>query len=51
MTLGGMLLYGWVASVATAPIDYMNLGMGIGMLIAPGAVANIFEHKYVNSKA
>ena len=50
MTLCGMLLYGWVATVAKGPVDYMTLGMGIGMLIAPGAVANIFEHKY-GSKA
>lgn len=46
MSMGALLVFAYVSAVAKTPVDFMALGMGLGMLIAPAAVSNAFEHKY-----
>lgn len=46
MTMGALLVYAVVCATAKYPIDYMSLGLGLGLLTAPTAVSNALEHKY-----
>ena len=46
LTLAGLIVFAFVCAKTDGPIDYMTLGLGIGMLLTPAAVGNIFEHKY-----
>jgi hypothetical protein len=48
-TILGLVIYG-ILMVQNPHIDAFNLGLGIGSLLTPTAMANIFEHRYANGK-
>lgn len=48
ITALSLVVYGGILFFAPN-IDPANLGLGLGFLIAPNAVGNIFEHKYKGS--
>lgn len=50
LTLAGLIGYVLIMLV-NANVDPMNLGLGIGFMLTPTAVANAFEHRYKSGKA
>ena len=49
LTFTGLVSF-TVIMIISQGIDPFNLGMGLGLLITPAAVANAFEHKFKNGK-
>lgn len=49
LTMAGLIAFTLIM-LSSETINPFNLGMGLGFLLTPTAVANLFEHKYKNGK-
>ncbi len=49
LTLVAIIIFGAIM-LFNPTIDPMNLGLGLGFLLAPMAAANAMEHKFKNGK-